>query len=46
MFIKGKLFEDQPFYAKNMQMAGKGKLNDVIFLNFCHLMQNEDKVKF
>lgn len=30
------VLEKRPFYARNAKMAGKGRLNDVIFLNCGH----------
>lgn len=38
-FLKDKLLENQPFYAKTAKLAGKGKIFDVIFYKFGHLDQ-------
>lgn len=35
-FLKEKLLQNKPFYAKNTKMAGKGLFSDVIFLNLGH----------
>lgn len=44
-FLKEKLLQNKPFYAKYAKMAGKDKLHDVIFLNCGQLNQNESYEK-
>lgn len=45
MFSKRKLLENNSFYAKNANIAGKGYLYDAIFLNCGQLNQNEILLK-